>query len=756
VINGAISGDFGLTSAGKNYVQLNGANTYSGATVVSGSDGSFSIGHANALGSGKLIVGSYLGESQMWIQSVGNLTVTNDVEIRTGRFISASYAVAGKAAGNLTLSGNVVLNQNTGNDFWCQMPLTLSGTVSGGNLNGLRMASGKIILQGINTFTNHLISSYAQLVPTINVNSDAALGHTNNGVRALAGSMVLQTAAGTAITLAPSRTFNSSADKTLTVDVPSTSTLTIPGQVTGNAFGKSGAGVLHITGANTHSGGTILSGGILNINAEAALGVPTCRVAFANNATLQAGDSNITLNASRDLYLTNAGTYAATFDVPTNYTLTAAGVFRGNTATNSALTKTGPGKLILNGGSAGTALAGMNVLGGTVSIQGGTWYTAPAQTADGTVLNVLGGATYEQTGGTNYIPIYACISQQYIGGVTTNMTSVGILSGGTMIGMELMVGRRNSAVMTISGNGLLDLYSFKLGELEGYTTICNLDGGVVDCNYIASRGANATLTTSILNLNGGTLRAKNTSGTPNIIGGFGSGTVSHLSKVNVKSGGAVIDSRSYSVVIPQVLSHDADLGSAPDGGLTKRGTGTLSLTTTNTYTGVTSVEAGTLRLGVADALLPGGYVLVASNAVFDVNGKAQSLAGLGGSGLVTNNALLTVSLGVAPGSTNAIGMLTLAATPAALSGVFLADVAADGACDRLHVQGDLNLSGLALTVTNPQALNKNLRYVIASCTGTLTVPFASAPLPDRWHVKYDTANRQVYLSYDFGSLLMVR
>jgi hypothetical protein len=61
-------------------------------------------------------------------------------------------------------------------------------------------------------------------------------------------------------------------------------------------------------------------------------------------------------------------------------------------------------------------------------------------------------------------------------------------------------------------------------------------------------------------------------------------------------------------------------------------------------------------------------------------------------------------------------------------------------------------------VTNTEALVKSQPYVVASCTGTLTVPFSSTvtPLPERWHVKYDTAARQVFLSYDFGSLLMVR
>jgi autotransporter-associated beta strand protein len=757
VLDGVIDGPFGLTATGKNYVQLNGANTHAGDTLITGGDASFSIGNANAFGSGKLIVGATRGESQMWIQSVGNLTVTNDVEIRTSRFISAGYTVAGRTAGNLTLSGNVLLNQNTGNDFWCQRDLTLSGTVSGGNLNGLRMASGRVILQGINTFTNHLTSSYAPSIPTLNVNSDAALGHTNNGVRALTGSLVFQTATGTSVTLAPSRTFTVSAGKTNIFDVPATSALTVPGLITGNAISKTGSGTLFLTGANTHTNCTVLNAGVLNITTNACLGADSSSLNVTGAGTLQPGVTPLALPASRSVNLTAPGTYTAAFDVPTNYNLTVDGVVKGNALTNSSLSKTGPGTLILTGGSGGAPLGGLNMLGGTLTIQSGVWSVAPAQTADGTVFNVLGGATYEQTGGTNTLPIYSCISQQGVGGAYTNLVSTGILSGGTLSGMELMVGRRNSAVMTISGNALLDLYSFKLGELPGYTTICNLDGGIVDCNYIATRDTNAIpRSVSILNFNGGTLRAKNTAPTQNLIGGYGSGTVSHLSQVNVKAGGAIIDSRSYSVVIPQVLNHDVELGATPDGGLTKRGTGTLSLTTNNTYTGVTSVEAGTLKLGVANALQTGGYVLVASNAFFDVNDKAQSLSGLGGSGTATNCGLLTVTSEVAPGGTHAVGTLALAATPAALGGVFLADVAADGRCDRLHVQGDLNLSGLSLTVVNPEELNKERIYVIATCTGALTGAFSSAPLPPRWNVKYCAATGHVHLSFDSGTLILLQ
>ncbi|HNX33941.1 MAG TPA: autotransporter-associated beta strand repeat-containing protein [Kiritimatiellia bacterium] len=763
ILNGAISGPFGLTSgvtgSTKNYVQLNGANTYTGNTLITGNDASFSIGNANAFGSGKLIVGATPGDSQAWIQSVGNLTVTNDVEIRTWRFITVGNTIAGKAAGNLTLGGNVLLNQSAGADIYCQKPLTLGGTVSGGGPNGLRMAAGTLILQGVNTFTNHLRTSSADGT-TFNINSDAALGHTNNSLFATY-STTLQTAGGTSFTLAPSRTFNSSAGKTITFDVPAASALTVPGPITGNAIAKKNAGTLSLAGANTYSGGTLLSNGTLAINADTALGADGGALSITAAATLQA-TTNLSLSAGRTVNLTNAAAYTATFAVPTNTTLAMACLIQGNVATNSVVSKTGPGTLILSGGTGGTQLGALGTLEGKAAITNGAWAinTASTQSEDATPFWVAGGATFEQTGGSLSLPRWVYLGVRWSADPTKNLTSTILLSGGTLTqasGGGLLVGRKNSAVLTVAGDAFLSLPgTLSLGEFAGYTTVCNIDGGVVAVPRIYSRarladGPNSL--TSILNLNGGTLRATSSE---RLIGGSGTDLNQYLTAAYVKSGGAIIDSQAYAISINQVLNHDPDLGTEPDGGLIKRGTGSLTLSTNATYTGVTSVEAGTLKLGVADTLMAGSRVLVSSNAVFDVNGKSQSLAVLGGSGTVSNNSLLSVTQTIAPGGTNAVGTLTLAAPPAGLSGVFLADVAADGSCDRLHVQGDLNLSGLALAVADASAWSRDQQYAIASYTGALTGPFASAALPDRWHVRYDTSNRKVFLSYDFGLLIMVR
>ena len=73
------------------------------------------------------------------------------------------------------------------------------------------------------------------------------------------------------------------------------------------------------------------------------------------------------------------------------------------------------------------------------------------------------------------------------------------------------------------------------------------------------------------------------------------------------------------------------------------------------------------------------------------------------------------------------------------------------------MRGNLNLSALSLSVEDTAQLTKFNKYTLATCTGTLGVPFGSvASLPQRWTVKYDTVNKTAILTYDFGTLISVR
>jgi len=218
--------------------------------------------------------------------------------------------------------------------------------------------------------------------------------------------------------------------------------------------------------------------------------------------------------------------------------------------------------------------------------------------------------------------------------------------------------------------------------------------------------------------------------------------------------GVAFDSNGYDITIQKRLI----TYSTYNGGVTKRGAGTLTFNSTavHTYLGATSVEEGTLKLGANSQLPAAGAVEVFSNAVFDVNAKVQTVGSIRGGGRVSNCGSLTVTTQTAPGGADAFGTLTFGAVPASLGSTLAIDVGDNGACDRLHVEGNLNVSGLALSIADTAPLNRRNTYVIATCTGELSGSFSSVtPLPSQWLLEKDTVNKRIYLNYRGGLLIKV-
>src|SRR4029077_3189405 len=136
--------------------------------------------------------------------------------------------------------------------------------------------------------------------------------------------------------------------------------------------------------------------------------------------------------------------------------------------------------------------------------------------------------------------------------------------------------------------------------------------------------------------NGGTLKA-NASSTAFI-------SQHNLVPLNllVSTNGALLDTATFNDTIPFPMATDPSLGGALDGGLTKLGTGTLTLSVANSYNGMTTVNAGTLLVSGSVA----GDVTVAATG---------TLAGTGAVG-----GQVTVNGTLAPGVTNnATGTLTV-------------------------------------------------------------------------------------------------
>ncbi len=187
------------------------------------------------------------------------------------------------------------------------------------------------------------------------------------------------------------------------------------------------------------------------------------------------------------------------------------------------------------------------------------------------------------------------------------------------------------------------------------------------------------------------------------------------------------------------------------GGLTKQGNGILTLNAANTYGGTTTVAGGTLKLGHA-AALPTATQVTLAGGTLDLNGLSVTNA-VNGVGTLANGAVRTV---LSPAGEGTLGSDTVTLSSATLTGgTYLADVSPSGASDHVTVNGNIDLSGFDLVIVDPDQLNYRQSYTLLTCTGVRSGTFASAVLPNRWHVSY-LANGTVKLNYSAGTLIRLR
>ena len=149
--------------------------------------------------------------------------------------------------------------------------------------------------------------------------------------------------------------------------------------------------------------------------------------------------------------------------------------------------------------------------------------------------------------------------------------------------------------------------------------------------------------------------------------------------------------------------------------------------------------------------VPGGLD-VAAGAVLNLDGAAQELTRVSGSGTVSNGTLV-VAEALRPAG---CGIGTLYASGVTLGGTLLADVSADGSCDQLAGVGNLSLTGLTLQIADLGLLNKAKTYTVATATGTITGPFSANNLPKNWHLRYNAAGSVTFFYAAPGTLIALR
>jgi fibronectin-binding autotransporter adhesin len=452
---------------------------------------------------------------------------------------------------------------------------------------------------------------------TLNINSATAIG---TGTLTIAGGNIDNTST-TPITITTNNPQNWNSDFTFggsyplnlgtgtvsmsasrIVTVNGTGALTIGGNISGSndAVTKAGTGTLVLAGSSTYTGATTVNAGTLSVTGTLASS-PTMNV---NNGSLLQVSGTVSNTTTND----NNGT----LDVSGTYTSSgnlwiAQGNGNSGTLTVESTGTVNAGVLLIGAGGTPTAVAngtGTLASGGTINTQ--EWFVlaqsgaSPSSgsfTVNGGTINVhtvaadpgnLEVSTFDPTTATLNINAGSNINllnnASIAFGAQSNQTGTGTVNqnGGNVTFYSdggTIVGGTGSTILGTAGTG---------------TYTYNLNGGT-----LTTPSVSRSTGTGIFNFNGGTLKAAGNSTT------FMQG----LSSANVQATGAVIDDGGHTITIAQPLLHATALGATPDGGLTKLGSGVLTLTSASTYTGGTAIQAGTLRLGTAGApaALVAGY-----------------------------------------------------------------------------------------------------------------------------------------------------
>jgi autotransporter-associated beta strand protein len=270
-----------------------------------------------------------------------------------------------------------------------------------------------------------------------------------------------------------------------------------------------------------------------------------------------------------------------------------------------------------NGIGASATLGTILAAPGTVSLGG-------SETVGSLVFNNTSGGA-----GNSYIVAQTNLTDTLVidNGGPTGLGSITVSNGNQMIAAPVGLNSNLSLAVSNASNTLT-----VSGPISGGGTITDASAGVV-----VFSGNNS--------YSGGTMLL---SGTLDVGAG---GTSGSLGTGNVTDGGALVFNLSGPTTIANVITGG--------GSLTQAGTGTLTLTSSNGYTGTTNINAGTLQYGtgVPGALNTGKVAFGGTGGTLDINGNSVSLASITGSvGSIDNvSAGGTATVTISNGSTNTFG-----------------------------------------------------------------------------------------------------
>ena len=582
----AVNAGGGLTKIGLGTLTLSASSTFTGDTIVN--SGTLAISHSLAL-----------QNSAFNTSGAGNLalSITNP----TFGGLKGSTALATAINSGYGSASSLTINSGIG------VTNTYSGKIANGasGMTLTKNGAGTQILSGSNSYTGTTTVNSGNL----SISGVGTLGATSAALTINGGILDLGATSQTVAAVTIAGGVIQSGTLTGSSFAGQSGTVSAVLAAAGN-FTKSTAGTLTLTGANTFAGSTTVTGGKLIVS---------------NNLTT----SSLAIGTSGALYLTS-GTLTRSV---THEDLAYSGYgylnISGGLLTGAAIwQQLGTGVITQSGGTfASTAaqpfvLGGLNTAGGTgvFNLDGGTLTVATGQSmAVGWDTNTSGRGEFNINGGS------ATATQFVFKGATTGVLK--LLSG------TLSVNSVSTATLNQNANSV-GFVNFNGGTLQATQngTLINL-GTVGTQNNVFIYPGGATIDT-----NGNSVSIANSLNAPTgnglssialtgngagyigqpyvqITGGGGSGATARatLDANGVVTGIVITNPGTGYTTAPTVTLVGGGAGTAATvgtvnlaanagGGLTKTGLGTLTLSGSNTFTGDTILNSGTLMISHALAL----------------------------------------------------------------------------------------------------------------------------------------------------------
>ncbi len=658
---GPISGGGQLTVTGAGTVNLSGSNGFSGGTIRQGI-GPLGLASANALGSGGLLLQSTRTSADDTLILSTGITVPNVI---TANLNSGREGIL-SSSGDNTLSGAFNIIGSAGNHIYFEnvagvgTTFSISGAITApnmtegisfrGDVGNLGLVSGAVNLNGF-----FEINGGATWTVTSSSNSwtQTRIQGVDNGGFTLGADNALATAARLWFGNNTSGTLDLAGfDQTIGgIDCPATaknpkvgnSSTTEDSLLNLNSGGYTFAGSLvdilgsgtrklsvnllsgsqTLSGINTYTGSTTITSGSLTVNGSLAAG---------SSVVVQAGGT-LTGTGTVNGPVTVSGVLTGTGTMAGAVSLESGGVRTGSNTINGAVTVKSGGKLMGSGTLSGpvTIQNGGNITPGDGISAATATLSSLSLGATGTdfqTINIAQGlSNVAVTGGitrNGTTTINIGTTSTYTAGITPLITYTGptITNGFALGGTPPRV-----VASLVFDPGSINLNVTDPGDTAKWTGAAS---GV--WNTIAGNWKLAIADTSTTYINGAP-------GDPVIFQDLLTGNPAVTLATTVSPASVTFDNTATA------YSLSGTAGIAGTTGLTKTGTGTLTLGTSNTFSGAVTVSAGTVKITHPNALgstAAGTTVAASSGLHFEsgvaVSGEALTVQGVGtdGTGALRN------------------------------------------------------------------------------------------------------------------------